>query len=101
MLAGTRWCRNADSVVLAVHEALTNADRHGGGAVRAQASIDRGALVVAVWDRGTGFELPAADPDDPFAEHGRGLCLIRRIASRVEAGREGSGFCLRLWFDPQ
>ncbi|HEX7277516.1 MAG TPA: ATP-binding protein [Acidimicrobiales bacterium] len=106
MLTGTRWCRHVDGVVLAVHEALTNAERHGGGVVRVHAAVERGALVIEVCDRGKGFDFPAAlegedtPPDDPLAEHGRGLCLMQRIATRVETERDGAGFCLRLRFDP-
>jgi anti-sigma regulatory factor (Ser/Thr protein kinase) len=105
LLTGTRWCRQSDSVVLAVHEALTNAERHGGGALRVYAWVDQGVLVVAVCDRGPGFRLPPAACEsvpgaDPFAEHGRGLCLMAQIASRVEAGTDDGDFCLRLRFDP-
>ena len=91
-------------MVLAVHEALVNANRHGGGAVRLRASIDGDSLVVDVCDRGSGFELPPADrppsaDDDPFAENGRGLWLICRIASRAETGWDDGDFCLRMRFD--
>jgi anti-sigma regulatory factor (Ser/Thr protein kinase) len=107
MLTGGRWCRHVDLVVLAVHEALTNADRHGGGVSQVHACVDRGALVITVCDRGPGFEIPpapvpddTADDADPLAEDGRGLWLIRQIASRVEADRKDGDFCLRLRFDP-
>ena len=108
MLTGSRWCRHIDSVVLAVHEALINAERHGGGVVRVHAAVDHGALVVEVCDRGDGFDLPTAlDADtngagaaDPYAEHGRGLHLMSEIATRVEADRDDGDFCLRLRFDP-
>ena len=100
ILRGTRWCRHADAVVLAVHEALTNADRHGGGVVRVEAFVQQGALVVVVCDRGDGFEIADQKAADPLAEHGRGLCLMSQIASRVEAGRDDGDFCLRLRFDP-
>ena len=107
MLTGSRWCRHIDAVVLAVHEALTNAERHGGGVVRVHASVDHGALVVEVTDRGDGFDLPSElDADeasaaaDPFAEHGRGLHLMNEIATKVEADRDDGDFCLRLRFDP-
>jgi anti-sigma regulatory factor (Ser/Thr protein kinase) len=105
LLAGTRWCREADSVVLAVHEALINANRHGGGAVALQASVDRQALVVEVCDRGAGFEIappggPPTEWADPFAEDGRGLWLISQLADRVETGWRGGDFCLRMWFEP-
>jgi anti-sigma regulatory factor (Ser/Thr protein kinase) len=92
-------------VVLAVHEALINADRHGGGAVSLQATVDREALLVKVCDRGAGFDFASPGPPrrasaDPFAEDGRGLWLIGRIADRVETGWEGGEFCLRMWFEP-
>jgi len=110
LLKGTRWCCEADSVVLAVHEALTNANRHGGGALRLDASIEGDALVVVVCDRGPGFEIPATGGTgptpapgsgsvDPLAENGRGLWLIRQIASEAEVGRDGDDFCLRMRFE--
>jgi anti-sigma regulatory factor (Ser/Thr protein kinase) len=90
---------------LAVHEAIVNADRHGGGATRVDASIDGDALEVAVCDRGSGFEIPRADLEpsgaaDPFAEDGRGVWLICRIASRTETRWDGGQFCLRMRFEP-
>ena len=100
ILRGTRWCRHADAVVLAVHEALTNADRHGGGVLRVEASIDNGVLVVVVCDRGQGFEPADQQSADPLAEHGRGLRLMNQIATLVETGRDDGDFCLRLRFDP-
>ncbi|HVF14226.1 MAG TPA: ATP-binding protein [Acidimicrobiales bacterium] len=106
LLTGTRWCPHVDSVVLAVHEALVNADRHGGGAVRLDASVEGDALVIEVCDRGPGFEFPppadqvVTETSDPFSEHGRGVWLIRQIASRAETDRRGDDFCLRMRFDP-
>jgi len=103
LLAGTPWCRMADSVVLAVHEALTNADRHGGGVVRVHASVEGDSLVIEVCDRGCGFEMPATSragtaPADLLAEHGRGVWLINQIATRAETGRDNGDFWLRMWF---
>lgn len=105
LLAGTRWCRDADSVALAVHEAIVNAELHGGGAVRVNAAINGDGLEVAVCDRGPGFEIPRSDREaavsaDPFAEDGRGLWLICRIASQAETGWNDGDFCLRMRFDP-
>ncbi|HVF14987.1 MAG TPA: ATP-binding protein [Acidimicrobiales bacterium] len=106
LLAGTRWCPQVDSVVLAVHEALVNADRHGGGAVRLDVCIHGDALVIEVCDRGPGFEFPTpadqvvTETSDPFSEHGRGVWLICQIASRAETDRRGDNFCLRMQFDP-
>ena len=93
-------------MVLAVHEALVNADRHGGGVRSLEAFIDGDTLVVVVCDGGPGFEIPSADLDqsastvDPFAEDGRGLWLICQIASQAETGRQGRHFCLRMRFEP-
>ena len=103
-MAETGWRGDADSVALAVHEAVTNCDRHGGGVVEAWAEIRDDALEVVVCDRGPGFEIPptsraGAAPTDPLAENGRGLWLICHIASRAEASRRGAEFCLHLWFE--
>lgn len=92
-------------MVLAVHEAIVNADVHGGGATRVDARIEGDALEVAVCDRGPGFEIPRADREptigaDPYAEDGRGLWLICRIATRAETGWNGGHFCLRMRFEP-
>ena len=99
MLADAGWDGDVDDVVLAVHEAMVNASRHGGGLVRAAASVDRGGVTVEVCDRGRGFELPTA-PDQPDweAERGRGLFLIRRLADDVEVTRLGDDVCLLLRF---
>ncbi len=86
--------------MLAVHEALTNADRHGGGVLRVEAAIIGGALVVTVCDRGGGFELSGRSASDPLAEHGRGLHLMCQIATVVDTGRDDGDFCLYLRFDP-
>ncbi len=104
-LADSRWCRETDLVVLAVHEALINADRHGGGVSQIHASVEGGALVIVVCDRGAGFEMPTGigaptTAADPFAENGRGVWLIRQIASDAETRRDGADFCLRMRFDP-
>ena len=83
LLTGSRWCRHIDAVVLAVHEALTNADRHGGGVAAVHAFVDRGSLVIEICDRGEGFDVgtamevdAAAAVEDPLTEHGR-------VATRV------------------
>jgi anti-sigma regulatory factor (Ser/Thr protein kinase) len=88
--------------VLAVHEAITNADIHGGGVVRVQVGVEGGALIVRVCDRGPGFDVTGRRPVpyDEFAEGGRGLCLIQQVASRVEGRRDGDEFCLHLRFEP-
>jgi anti-sigma regulatory factor (Ser/Thr protein kinase) len=102
LLTGTRWCRDKDSIVLAVHEAITNAEIHGGGVLRVQVGVEGGDLAVRVCDRGPGFDVAVSRPPAPdvYAEGGRGLCLIRQVASRVEGRRDDGDFCLYLRFEP-
>ena len=95
------WRGDADGVLLAVHEAMVNSQRHAGGVTRATARFDDGALVVEVWDRGGGFRMPRSKAaPDTLAERGRGLFLVRRLASDVEVARSGGEFGLLLRFEP-
>ncbi len=101
-LAAADWPRESiDSVLLGVHEALVNAQRHGGGVCRATAGFDDHTLVVEVCDRGAGFPLPRprATPDT-WAEHGRGLFLMCRLATDIEVLQRGGEVCLQLKFEP-
>ena len=86
LLEDEDWPGDNGDIVLAVHEALVNAGRHGGGARRAEVAIDARGVVVTVADRGAGFNpqpfvrrLP-----DPMAERGRGLWLICHLATTCE-----------------
>ncbi|MEA2704989.1 MAG: serine/threonine-protein kinase RsbW [Actinomycetota bacterium] len=100
VLSENDWRGDIDGVVLAVHEALVNAESHGQGLSRVAASVDGDELVVDVCDAGAGFVggWPASTPPDPLAERGRGLWLIDQIARRVEVHQGPSGVCLRLRF---
>ena len=100
ILAANDWHGDVDGVVLAVHEALINAESHGHGLSRVAASVDGEHLVVEVCDVGEGLGCgwPAALPSDPLAERGRGMWLISQIARRVEVHQGPSGVCLRLRF---
>lgn len=100
LLAETGWDGEADTVVLAVHEAMVNAQRHAGGVTRATLSLDGQAVVVEVRDRGRGFAVPQSPAmPDPAAERGRGLFLIRRLADRADVVQAGGEFCLNLRFE--
>jgi len=100
LLADAAWGTGADTVLLAVHEALVNAQRHGGGVTSATAAFDGDRLVVEVRDRGRGFSVPPSpDLPDPAAETGRGLFLIRRLTASAEVSREGDEVCLLLQFE--
>ncbi len=100
-LTAEDWEGDTDDVVLAAHEALVNARRHGGAALRADMSLDRSSLVVRVWDAGPGFDLAALirRPPDPTAERGRGLWLINRVTTACEVGRDHDGVFLVMRFD--
>jgi anti-sigma regulatory factor (Ser/Thr protein kinase) len=99
LLDDVDWDGDADGAILAVHEAMVNAHRHGGGLVRATACFDGAALVVQVTDRGEGFEVPRSPGlADVAAERGRGLFLIRHLASEVDVARDGPEVRLTLTF---
>jgi anti-sigma regulatory factor (Ser/Thr protein kinase) len=97
----THWPGDAEGAILAVHEAMVNAHRHGGGVTRATAGFDGRSLVVQVCDRGGGFEMPEApESPDTAAERGRGLFLIRHLASEAHVVRAGKDVELVLTFGP-
>lgn len=94
------WGGDVDGAILAVHEAMVNSHRHGGGVVQVTASFDGPALVVHINDRGCGFEMPESpELADSAAERGRGLFLIRHLASDARVSRHGQDVRLILTFD--
>jgi len=100
LLAERRWSGDVEAVVLAMHEALVNAQRHAGGAVAAEAFVDGSTLTIEILDRGPGFDLPSQpEPPDPLSERGRGLWLMCRTSSECEVRRQGDETCVRLRFD--
>ena len=100
LLAESDWDGDADIVILAVHEAMVNAQRHAGGVTAATVSLDGPAVVVEVRDKGRGFDVPESpDMPDPAAERGRGLFLIRRLADRADVVKRNGEFCLSLRFE--
>jgi anti-sigma regulatory factor (Ser/Thr protein kinase) len=100
LLGDARWEGDTDAVVLAVHEAMVNAQRHAGGVTHAEARFDGQALVVEVADRGAGFQLPTrTGVPDVDAERGRGLFLIQELTEDVRVVRAGPEVCLQLRFE--
>jgi serine/threonine-protein kinase RsbW len=84
---------DADMLVAAAHEAVTNAIEHGnrGDAslqVTVDISVDRGRIAVRVTDEGEGFP-PMDGHEDRISERGRGLRLMRALVDevRIEPGR--------------
>jgi anti-sigma regulatory factor (Ser/Thr protein kinase) len=78
---------------------MVNSHRHGGGVTGATACFEGRSLVVRISDRGRGFEVPESiELVDTAAERGRGLFLIRRLASDVHVVRDGPNVDLVLTF---
>jgi anti-sigma regulatory factor (Ser/Thr protein kinase) len=102
LLESTRWPGDVDAVVLAVHEALINSQRHAGGATSAWVGLDGRRVVVEVCDSGPGFDLEshASHPPDAMAERGRGLWIISQIARRCDVRQRHGQTCLVLQFQP-
>lgn len=97
-----RWRGDLDLTLIAVHEALINADRHGAGIRDAVARIDGDRVVVEVADYGGGFDHQAyvSHPPDLLAERGRGLWLVHQIASSFQVAQEPSGTRVIIEFLP-
>lgn len=84
-------------VVLAVHEAVANAMRHGApderGHIRLEASVGAERLTFTVHDCGE-FKQPVAAPPD--ADHGRGLEMIGSLMDEVVLVIGPTGTTVRL-----
>jgi anti-sigma regulatory factor (Ser/Thr protein kinase) len=100
LLAEEPWEGDVDGVILAVHEAMVNSQRHGGGVTRARACVDHDTVTIEISDRGRGFQVPP-DPAgvDVTAERGRGLYLISHLADDVRVARAGADVRLTLRFE--
>lgn len=99
MLREASWDGDADGVILAVHEAMVNAQRHGGGITRATAGFEGRNVVVEITDRGKDFSVPDSPAvADVGAETGRGLFLIRHLAADAKVVRTGRNVSLILTF---
>ena len=82
--------------LVAFGEAIINAVTHGwkgGCPVRVHCWSDPGGAHVSVVDQGPGFDPGAVPEPEPLAERGRGVWLMRRLASAVWSN---GGRCVRL-----
>ena len=92
-------------IALAVTEALANAVVHGCGndrskEVRCRLQSDpRGRIVIIVTDPGPGFNPDAVSnpkrQENLYADHGRGVYLIRQLMDEVNFERSGNE--IRMW----
>jgi serine/threonine-protein kinase RsbW len=82
------------NIPVALTEALSNAIIRGNGEdrrkhVHVRATVSDRTVVFDVADEGPGFDMAsvdydAADPEQLYAEDGRGIFLMRRLMDRVE-----------------
>jgi anti-sigma regulatory factor (Ser/Thr protein kinase) len=89
-------------ITIAVHEALTNALRHGNGGaeekpIRLRARVEGAALKVEVEDQGRGLQVVPPPPDLTLKLSGEdrpagwGVFLMRSLSSEVVFVRHASG----------
>jgi serine/threonine-protein kinase RsbW len=86
-------------IAIAVSEAGNNAVEHAhvGDDFEVVVQVDRVCCVVEVIDRGVGLRGSAPEPDNPMAERGRGLHLIRAVTDEFELRRvEPRGLAVRM-----
>ena len=85
---------------LAFGELIANAVRHAPGLVVARCRIaPGGTATIELDDTGSGF-VPAPAVTDVYAETGRGLALLRRLADHVVVGSApGGGASVRVQLD--
>jgi anti-sigma regulatory factor (Ser/Thr protein kinase) len=69
------------SAELAFGELVGNAVRHAPGPIVVDVEWKNGCAALSVHDEGPGFVPKVSSPKDIFAESGRGLMLVARLAS--------------------
>ncbi len=84
----------AADVVLAVHEALSNAVRHSGSAedLEVELAFQGDDVLARVTDAGRGFDVASFDPErppDPLQDGDRGLYLISQVVDELEVRADG------------
>jgi anti-sigma regulatory factor (Ser/Thr protein kinase) len=95
--------RDAEGLVGAISEVVTNASLHGRPPVELRGWVRHGAVTVTVTDRGDG-------PADPEVGHrpaereagggGLGLWLARQMVAELVMGHDTAGFTVRLVAQP-
>ena len=82
--------RNVAAAELVVGELLSNVVRHAPGPIVFKADWSAKAVAISVADEGCGF-LNVAIPTSETAESGRGLAIVRALATDVRVERIPSG----------
>lgn len=89
---------HVDDANLVVSELVTNATRHGRGRCRLRLSSADGAVTVEVRD--DGVRLPTTRRPGPEGEGGRGIAMVRRLATDLNVTlAPGGGKTVRAVLD--
>lgn len=86
--------RVMDAVQLVVSELMTNARKYAPGPCLLDLDIDKGAVVITVWD--TDSTLPVAHAADPCRVGQHGLEIVMGVCRSFEVRREPVGKCVRV-----
>lgn len=86
----------ATDLSLALDELIANASEHGSPPITVETWYD-GRIVLAVTDRGPGFDprLPSRVPETA-SDGGRGLWIVRQLADHVEIDSSAKGTTVRV-----
>jgi anti-sigma regulatory factor (Ser/Thr protein kinase) len=89
----TVLCKIADDdsiafvLELIFSELVANVMRHAPGPILVELQVYGERARLQVHDTGPGFHGSVVPPQDPLAEHGRGLYLVSRLAERLDVER--------------
>lgn len=78
-------------------ELVGNVVRHAPGPISITLEWHAGIAVLRVRDSGPGFDWRAVEAPEPLAESGRGLFIVRTLASRLRVVRRESGMEAVAW----
>lgn len=86
-----------DDLLVVTSELVTNAVLHGRGPIELSVALDDAVAEVTVTDSGGGH--PRLRPDEPNAEHGRGLVLVDALVDDWGVRRDDdSPETTTVWF---
>jgi anti-sigma regulatory factor (Ser/Thr protein kinase) len=90
---------DVDGMLVAAHEVLANAQRHGRGVHRVRAGRVDGQFVLEISDRGPGLDDSLAGYLPPLADGAdrAGLWVARQLTRRLELLSDPPGLTVRLW----